>query len=154
MRKNLSTFFVWLRNGFCFAATWLLLLAAVYCLANGIGAIPVGTILRLLGFVFGGALLFSLWFSPFPFKKMSFIGRLSGFFALFVPLELAGFYAMGLFTRENTTAYGVLIFLGIALAFYLACLLTDRFYYRKKSEEYNESLKKYQSKRRAENGEE
>ena len=147
MKKEISTFFVWLRSGFCFVTAWLTLLVAAYCLIKGAASISVSTLLYLIVYAFGGALLFCLWFSPFPFKKMSFIRRLSGFFAVFIPLEFAYFYAIGLFTKSGTMLYNVLIFTGIVLAFYLTCILLDKFYYSKKGKEYNESLKRYQNKR-------
>ena len=148
-KNNLLRFFVWLRNGFCFGTAWLMLLAVVYCRINGVSALGVSAITDIMLFSFGGALLFSLWFSPFPFRKMSFIARLSGFFPTFAALELLFFYSIGLFSKSNTTLPTALIFIGIVLALYLCCILLDRLYYKKTSKKYNESLKKYQTERRS-----
>ncbi|MBR4434798.1 MAG: hypothetical protein IKS90_01730 [Clostridia bacterium] len=145
-KTDISTFFVWLRNGFSFGAAWLTILLTALLLAHGRASVHTLTLAKLLLFAFGGALLFSLWFSPFPFKKMRFIGRLTGFFITFSAFELLFFYLSGIFTADGTTVLKVLSFIGIVGICYLACVLLDRFHFAKKGDVYTKKLNDYKSR--------
>lgn len=146
-KNNVIRCLIWLRNGISFCFTWFVLLVAVLCRVRRIEAVPVTVLLRLFLFVCGGVVLFCLWFSPFPVQKMRFFSRLTGFFVLFVPYELLGFYLIGLFRRSETTLPKMLVFLCITLALYLLCLWIDRRVCAGEGVRYTESLKRYQQRK-------
>lgn len=145
-KNNIIQSLAWLRNGVCFTFSWLVLLGCGICYLNGAKAIAVITLLRLFLFVFGGMLLFCFWFSPFPFKRMRFFLRLTGFFVIFIPYQLFCLYTLGLFQARETSVVNLAVYFGIALIFYLICLMIDGFVLQKQGNDYTEKLMKYQQK--------
>ena len=150
-KQDLLRCLTWLRNGICFCFTWLALLALILCRIRQIPYMSVDRLLLLLLFVCGGTVLFCLWFSPFPFRKMRFFHRLTGFFCLFVPYELLALYRLEVFHESETTLPMLLAFLLIALALYLLCLFIDRTVCERKGREYTQRLKRYQMRKETEN---
>lgn len=149
-KGDIKLFFIWLRNGIAFCVTWLLILGILICLINGIEYVPLSALNKMFLFACGGVLIFCIWFSPLPFKKIRFMGRLSGFFASFALYELVSFFLSGLFTLSETTLPLMAAFIGIMLVLYIMCILIDKYVYAKQDVIYTEKLREYQRKREGE----
>lgn len=144
LKNDIGKSLAWLRNGVVFVFSWLVIIGICLCLLNGKASIAVNTLLRLFLLVLGGTILFCFWFSPFPFKRMRFFPRLTGFFVMYAPYQLFGMYALGLFRSSETTAIKLACYFGLTLGFYLVCLFIDGYVLKKGGDGYTEKLIKYQ----------
>lgn len=147
MRKELSHFFVWMRNGIAFCTTWFLILGLLYCRIFDRQTISVDSLTRLLLLVIGGVFLFNLFFTKLLIKRWGFIKRLSCFMALFCFYECMGFYRIGLFQdKGNFMQWG--IFISIVFILYVICLVIYQQYSKRQGELYTQALEKYQQERK------
>ena len=150
MKERITKFGVWMRNGICFAFTWLMLLSILGNYILGQETMSVDGISKLFVFVTGGVFLFTILFSDVFFRKISFIKTLTAFMLLFGVYESICFYWMGIFyEKKGIVQWG--IFAAIILAFYFVCIGIYHIYSDKKEMQYTHALQKYQEKKRGEN---
>lgn len=150
MKKELSHFFVWMRNGIAFCTTWLLILGLLYCHIYDRQTVSVDSLTRLLLLVIGGVFLFNLFFTKLLIKRWGFIKRLSCFMALFCIYECMGFYLIGVFQDQgNFMQWG--IFISIVCILYVICLVIYQQYSKRQGELYTQALEKYQQERKKNN---
>lgn len=145
IRDRIKRFLIWMRNGVSMSFTWLTLLLLIIGMVCGIDKIPLLVFVRLLAFVTGGVLLFTLMFSDVVIRKLQFMGRLTGFMLIFSVYEGICFYWFGLF-REDGSFIQWFIFAGIIVILYFLCIGIFRIYSRKKEVEYTQALQRYQQK--------
>ena len=148
MQENrLKTFFVWMRNGISFAFTWLVILMLSGNYLLGIEMIATVQLIKIMLFVIGGVLLFTVLFSKCILRTTSFIVRLTSFMIGFGIYEGISFYALGIF-HKNASAYKWIIFWGILVALYMICIAIYHIYSYKKGEVYTQALVQYQENRK------
>ena len=109
IKKELAVFFIWFRNGICFAFTWLLLLRLIALKVNGIDTISVTQLIEMLLWAAGGVLIFCIAFRKLVLRKTGFTARLTLFMVLITAYEAGYFYHEGLFTGSGH-AYEWLLF--------------------------------------------
>lgn len=149
-KKDVIQFLVWMRNGFAFVTAWFLILSVIYSRSVGVESIATDSLLKLMLFVAGGVLFFSLVFTRVLFKKQSFQWRLTCFMVLISGYECLVFYATG-FWQAGGTPWEWLVFVGLVLILYLLCIGIYHVYSRKQGALYTQALQNYQKKRSAEN---
>ncbi len=150
IKKELKTFFIWLRNGICFTVTWFLILSVITWTASGIKEISLNKLTDLLLWSSGGVLIFCLVFTNIFIRKLGFTPRLTIFMIIFSIYEVAFFYHIGIFIGFGYIYQWVLFFFLIT-PLYLICLAIYSLYRKKKGELYTVALHKYQQERKAVN---
>lgn len=150
MQKELSHFFIWMRNGIAFCTTWFLILVLLYCHIFDRRTISVDSLTRLLIFVIGGVFLFNLFFTKLLLKRWGFIKRLSCFMALFSLYECIGFYQIGLFRNKGNFMQWN-IFISIIFVLYVICIAIYQQYSKRQGKLYTQALETYQQERRKSN---
>ncbi len=142
MQNRMNQFLRYFRNFLVLSYAWLVLLATVLCAAGGKTELRTATLLKLFGFCFGAALFFALTFSRVLIRRKGFMFRLTIFLILFVPLEIACFYSIGLFS--GAAQFGKwMLFVGIIGICYVVSLLVDLLVLRRKGREYTALLEAY-----------
>ena len=149
-KKELKTFFIWLRNGSCFVVTWFLILELIVRWLAGTDTISVATLTRTIFWIVGGVLIFCTAFTRLFIRKIGFTARLTLFMTAITIYEILFFYNIGLFTDADSFGKWS-VFFAIVLGFYFICLAIYDSYRKKKSESYTLALQKYQQERRVVN---
>lgn len=148
-KKELKTFFIWLRNGTCFAVTWFIILELISKWIAGNDTLSVAGLTRTILWTVGGVLIFCVMFTRLLVRKLGFTARLSAFMGVLAIYELAYFYTSGIFTA--LFSYQLLLFLSIIILLYVISLGIYFVFRKKKSELYTNALYKYQQERRIAN---
>lgn len=154
IKKELATFFTWLRNGICFAFTWFMFLHLIMGWFSELflNSTPSQSLEKLtlifLGTT-GAVLIFCLVFTRLVIRKLGFTARLTIFMILITVYEIICLNLMGIFTHIDF--YQILLLLTFVVPMYLICLGIYAIYRRKKGKLYTEALKKYQQERRVVN---
>ena len=150
-KHELKKFLIWMRNGTCFAVTWLLILLLIGCYGFGTNYLSVSALAKIVLLSAGGVFLFSACFTKLFFVRWSFLTRISVFMVSLGIYQILAFYLIGLIGDGGTFAqWG--IYGGILLVSYLGCLLIYFACYSKKSKIYTQALHEYQKKRGANYG--
>ena len=145
-KKELKTFFTWLRNGTCFAVTWFLILELIARWISGVDTISVVNLTKTIVWIVGGVLIFCVAFTRLIIKKFGFTARLTFFMSTITICEILFFYNIGLFVDVNHLNQWLLFF-AIILCLYSICLVIYSGYRKKKSKLYTLALQKYQQER-------
>ena len=149
-KKELKTFFTWLRNGTCFAVTWFLILELIVRWISGVDTISVVNLTKTIVWIVGGVLIFCVAFTRLIIKKFGFTARLTFFMSTITICEILFFYNIGLFV-DASHMHQWLLFFAIILFLYFICLAIYGCYRKKKCELYTYALQKYQQERRSVN---
>ena len=146
-KKELKTFFTWLRNGTCFAVTWFLILELIVRWISGVETISIVNLTKTIDWTVGGVLIFCVAFTRLFIRRFGFTARLTVFMSAITFYEILFFYKMGLFVNTSHL-YQRLLFFGIILCLYFICLVIYGSYRKKKCELYTHALQRYQQERR------
>ncbi len=146
-KKELKTFFTWLRNGTCFAVTWFLILELIVRWIFGADTISVANLTKTMIWTVGGVFVFCAVFTRLFIRKLGFTARLTIFMLAITFYEILFFYNIGIFV-VTSYSYQWLLFFAIILGLYFVCLVIYGDYRKKKSELYTQALQKYQQERR------
>ena len=149
-KKELKTFFTWLRNGTCFAVTWFLILELIVRWISGVETISIVNLTKTIVWTVGGVLIFCVAFTRLFIRRFGFTARLTVFMSAITFYEILFFYKMGLFVNTSHL-YQRLLFFGIILCLYFICLVIYGSYRKKKCELYTHALQQYQHERRCVN---
>ncbi len=144
-KREVIKFLEWLRNGFAFGTTWLLILMLVIKVVSGRQTLSVNSLLWMMGLVLGGTVIFCLAFTGLVIKKWNFTKRLTAFMFVFCVFECAVFYQIGIFVMQGNLLQW-LIFGMIVFGLYLGCLALYEVYSRKQGALYTQALAGYQRK--------
>jgi hypothetical protein len=126
-----------------------MILTLIICQMRGIQNIGVDLLGKLLAFCLISSIELVIFFSSCLITNKSFIFRLNGFVALFLPTEIAFLYIAGLFKGEGIGIQWA-IFVGIIIVLYLICVILDKTIFRKQGQEYTVQLDRYKEERRDE----
>lgn len=148
-RAKIKELLVIMRNGLAFSFSWLVICVMVLTAAYGKESVSLSLLSKLLLLCAWAVLCFALCFGDVLFRKKGFIFRLTLFYVLFIPVELAMFFFMNLFTRKGTMLEWV-TFAGIIVGLYLVCVLIDWIVCRKQGALYTKQLLSYNERRKHE----
>lgn len=146
-KKELKTFFTWLRNGTCFAVTWFLILELIVRWIIGADTISIVNLTKTIVWTVGGVLIFCVAFTRLFIRRFGFTARLTFFMLTIMVHEILFFYNIGLFI-DSGHVHQWLLFFAIILCLYFFCLVIYGSYRKKKCELYTHALQKYQQERR------
>ena len=149
-KKELKTFFVWLRNGTCFAVTWLLILELIVRWISGADTISIVNLTKTIVWTVGGVLIFCVAFTRLFIRRFGFTARLTFFMLAIMVYEILFFYNIGLFI-DSGHVHQWLLFFSIILCLYFFCLVIYGSYRKRKCELYTHALQQYQQERRCVN---
>lgn len=149
-KNEIKTFFVWLRNGSCFAVTWFLILELIVRWMYGFDNLSVVNLTKTILWTVGGVILFCVSFTRLLMRKFGFTARLTFFMTTITIYEILFFMNMGFFKDANLS-YLWLLFFAIVLGLYLICMVIYANYRKRKSELFTYALQKYQQERKMEN---
>lgn len=146
-KKELKTFFTWLRNGTCFAVTWFLILELIVRWISGAETISIVDLTKTIVWTVGGVFIFCVAFTRLFIRRFGFTARLTIFMSVITFYEILFFYNIGLFV-DTSYLLQWLLFFAIILCLYFICLVIYGSYRKKKCELYTHALQKYQQERR------
>ena len=149
-KKELKTFFAWLRNGTCFAVTWFLILELIVRWISGADTISIVNLTKTIVWTVGGVFIFCVAITRLFIRKFGFTARLTIFMSAITLYEILFFYNIGLFV-DTSYLDQWLLFFAIILCLYFICLVIYGSYRKKKCELYTYALQKYQQERRCVN---
>ena len=149
-KKELKTFFAWLRNGTCFAVTWFLILELIVRWISGADTISIVNLTKTIVWTVGGVFIFCVAFTRLFIRKFGFTARLTIFMSAITLYEILFFYNIGLFVDTSNLPQWLLFF-AIIVCLYFICLVIYGSYRKKKCELYTHALQKYQQERRCVN---
>ncbi len=162
-KQSLPQFLTWLRNGFAFCTTWFLILLIAFGVLHDAEAVTMQALVHLLLWCAGGSLLFSLIFTRLVLRNCGFTFRLTLFLLLAAgyqfllpiyepnslrfffgkqfPMQYSGGFRWGYFVTAN---FNAIVFVGIMVVLFVACMVIYHFYSKKKGALYTEALRRYQ----------
>ena len=149
-KKELKTFFIWVRTGTCFAVTWFLILELIVRWVSGADTISIVNLTKVIVWTVGGVFIFCVAFTRLFIRRFGFTARLTIFMSAITFYEILFFYNIGLFI-DASYLHQWLLFFAIILCLYFICLVIYGSYRTKKSELYTHALQKYQQERRCVN---
>ncbi len=136
---------IYMRNGLTFSYSWLVICSIIATLILGKEFISVAFLLKLLALSAWASVSFTVCFFNPKVNKKGFIFSLSLFYILFIPVEIAMFYLMGIFVSGHGNPIFWAIFITIVVATYVLSLLIDLIVMRKKAGIYTQKLNEYKS---------
>lgn len=151
MRKIFSgKGFGYIRDGVAYSFSWLVILVLIIALVTGRQDIGGSFLWKLLAFCAAASVEFTVFFTGLLMANKSFLTRLNGFAALFLPTEIAFLYWAGILSGAGSIVEW-LIFVGIIVVLYLICILLDKTILRRQGQEYTSQLNRYKEMRKDEN---
>ena len=140
--EQIKNILIFIRNGLAYSFSWLVICVLVVSLLSGNETITVSFLLKVLVLCLWGVIAFAISFKSGYIQKRGFIFSLTVAYILFIPVEIAMFYFMGIFSSGGSlTAW--IIFGGIVVLAYLISVFVDVFVMRKKSEIYTTRIHEY-----------
>jgi len=145
-RNRIKEAFILLRNGMAFTFSWLVICIIAASCFSGKESISIVFLIELLVLCFWAVICFIICFMNLLIRKKGFIFRLTLYYAMFIPIEVIGFYSMKMFDgRGSYKEWG--IFAGLIIFLYVVCVLVDWMVFRKQGEIYTRSLLAYNERR-------
>ena len=142
---NIKELLIYVRNGLALVFSWLVICTVAASLSLGNGAISAVYLVKLFFLGFWAVISFVVCFKTGWSQKKGFIFSLTLFYAMFIPVEIAMFYYMGIFSTAGSLS-SWLIFAGIVMGAYIASVVVDFFIMRKKATFYTEKIREFNSK--------
>ncbi|MCR4648127.1 MAG: hypothetical protein K5776_03530 [Lachnospiraceae bacterium] len=136
---------IYMRNGLTFSYSWLVICSIIATLILGKEFISVAFLLKILALSAWASVSFTVCFLNPKVNKKGFIFSLTLFYILFIPVEIAMFYLMGIFVSGHGNPVFWAIFITIVVATYVLSLLIDLIVMRKKAGIYTQKLNEYKS---------
>ena len=143
--RNIKELLIFVRNGLSLVFSWLVICTVAASLTVGTGTISAVYLLKLFLLGFWAVLSFVVCFKTEWSQKKGFIFSLTLFYIMFIPVEIAMFYYMGIFSTAGSISTW-LIFGSIVLCAYLVSLITDFFIMKKKAILYTEKVREFNTK--------
>jgi len=144
--EGIKEFLVFMRDAMAYLFSWLVICTVVAALFMGNEFIKVSLLVKIFVLCLWGVISFAICFRNHGIRKKGFIFSLTAFYVLFIPVEIAMFYFMGLFDSRGSVASWITFGLIVAGA-YAVSVLTDFLVMKKKTAVYTEKLNEYVANR-------
>ena len=143
--RSIKDFLIYFRNAMSFVFSWLVICSVILMLLLGSKAISIAFLIKLFVLCLWGVITFGICFLTKGMQKKGFIFSLTIFYVLFVPVEVAMFYFMGMFsTKGNVIVWS--IFGAIVVLTYITCLVIEFFVLKKRAADYTKKVLEYKAK--------
>lgn len=148
MDKNnkIKELLAFIRNGLAFSFSWLVICTMIVSLMSGQESVSVEFLLKIFTLCLWGVITFAICFKNRRILKKGFIFSLTLFYILFIPVEIAMFYFMGIFTSKGNLTFWV-IFGAIVVMLYVTSVLVDALVMKKNARVYTEKMNEYISRK-------
>ena len=140
--ERIKELLVFMRNGLAFAFSWLVICVIIVSLLAGNEAITVRFLIKVFVLCLWGVIAFVVSFKNEKVQKKGFMFSLTLFYILFIPVEIAMFYLMGIFVNKGNLGVW-LIFGVIVVAAYVISLLIDTIIMKRDAKVYTEKMNEY-----------
>ncbi len=128
-----------------FVFSWLVICSVILMLLLGSKAISIAFLIKLFVLCLWGVITFGICFLTKKMQKKGFIFSLTIFYVLFIPVEVAMFYFMGMFsTKGNVIVWS--LFGAIVVLTYITCLVIEFFVLKKRAADYTKKVLEYKAK--------
>ena len=128
-----------------FVFAWLVICSVILNIALGSKSISIAFLIKLFVLCLWGVITFGICFLRKKMQKKGFIFSLTIFYVLFIPVEVAMFYFMGMFsTKGNVIVWS--IFGAIVVLTYITCLVIEFFVLKKRAADYTKKVLEYKAK--------
>ena len=128
-----------------FVFAWLVICSVILNIALGSKSISIAFLIKLFVLCLWGVITFGICFLTKKMQKKGFIFSLTIFYVLFIPVEVAMFYFMGMFsTKGNVIVWS--IFGAIVVLTYITCLVIEFFVLKKRAADYTKKVLEYKAK--------
>ena len=143
--RSIKDFLIYFRNAMSFVFSWLVICSVILMLLLGSKAISIAFLIKLFVLCLWGVITFGICFLTKKMQKKGFIFSLTIFYVLFIPVEVAMFYFMGMFsTKGNVIVWS--IFGVIVVLTYITCLVIEFFVLKKRAADYTKKVLEYKAK--------
>ena len=143
--RSIKDFLIYFRNAMSFVFSWLVICSVILMLLLGSKAISIAFLIKLFVLCLWGVITFGICFLTKKMQKKGFIFSLTIFYVLFIPVEVAMFYFMGMFsTKGNIIVWS--IFGAIVVLTYITCLVIEFFVLKKRAADYTKKVLEYKAK--------
>ena len=143
--RSIKDFLIYFRNAMSFVFSWLVICSVILMLILGSKAISIAFLIKLFVLCLWGVITFGICFLTKKMQKKGFIFSLTIFYVLFIPVEVAMFYFMGMFsTKGNVIVWS--IFGAIVVLTYITCLVIEFFVLKKRAADYTKKVLEYKAK--------
>ncbi|MBO6089669.1 MAG: hypothetical protein J6P37_05110 [Lachnospiraceae bacterium] len=143
--RSIKDFLIYFRNAMSFVFSWLVICSVILMLLLGSKAISIAFLIKLFVLCLWGVITFGICFLTKKMQKKGFIFSLTIFYVLFIPVEVAMFYFMGMFsTKGNVIVWS--IFGAIVVLTYITCLVIEFFVLKKRAADYTKKVLEYKAK--------
>ena len=143
--RSIKDFLIYFRNAMSFVFSWLGICSVILMLLLGSKAISIAFLIKLFVLCLWGVITFGICFLTKKMQKKGFIFSLTIFYVLFIPVEVAMFYFMGMFsTKGNVIVWS--IFGAIVVLTYITCLVIEFFVLKKRAADYTKKVLEYKAK--------
>ena len=143
--RSIKDFLIYFRNAMSFVFSWLVICSVILMLLLGSKAISIAFLIKLFVLCLWGVITFGICFLTKGMQKKGFIFSLTIFYVLFIPVEVAMFYFMGMFsTKGNVIVWS--IFGAIVVLTYITCLVIEFFVLKKRAADYTKKVLEYKAK--------
>ncbi|WP_026528511.1 hypothetical protein [Butyrivibrio sp. VCD2006] len=142
---NIKELLIYVRNGIALVFSWLVICTVIASLTVGSGAISAVYLVKLFLLGLWAVVSFVVSFKTGWSQKKGFIFSLTLFYLMFIPVEIAMFYYMGIFSTAGSLS-SWLIFVGIVLGAYIVSVIVDFLIMRKRAIIFTEKIREFNSK--------
>ena len=143
--RSIKDFLIYFRNAMSFVFSLLVICSVILMLILGSKAISIAFLIKLFVLCLWGVITFGICFLTKKMQKKGFIFSLTIFYVLFIPVEVAMFYFMGMFsTKGNVIVWS--IFGAIVVLTYITCLVIEFFVLKKRAADYTKKVLEYKAK--------
>ena len=143
--RSIKDFLIYFGNAMSFVFSWLVICSVILMLLLGSKAISIAFLIKLFVLCLWGVITFGICFLTKKMQKKGFIFSLTIFYVLFIPVEVAMFYFMGMFsTKGNIIVWS--IFGAIVVLTYITCLVIEFFVLKKRAADYTKKVLEYKAK--------
>ncbi len=143
---RIKEFLAFFRNGMAFTFSWLVICTMIVSLLSGQESVSVALLLKIFALCLWGVITFAFCFKNRRIQKKGFIFSLTLFYILFIPVEIAMFYFMGIFDSKGNMTFWI-IFGGVVAVLYLTSVLIDVLVMKKNGKIYTEKMNEYVMRR-------
>ena len=141
--------FIYIRNALALVFSWLIICTMIYGFVSGVESVTIAFLGKVLLLSIWAVVSFSVCFKIPRLQKKGFIFQITCFFLMFIPVEIALFYYMGMFNTSGSSFTWIIFFVLISVL-YLISLFIDLLVMRRRAVLYTQKMNDYVSGNKSE----
>ena len=141
--------FIYIRNALALVFSWLIICTMIYGFVSGVESVTIAFLGKVLLLSIWAVVSFSVCFKIPRLQKKGFIFQITCFYLMFIPVEIALFYYMGMFNTSGSSFTWIIFFVLISVL-YLISLFIDLLVMRRRAVLYTQKMNDYVSGNKSE----